>query len=85
MPTPLPPKVKAALIQAVAAVLLALSASAALADAADRDYPDNPIMAEQYFHDHAAERPAASGQTGPAMLKSTPARTSTATGKKRHQ
>ncbi|MDQ0392711.1 hypothetical protein [Labrys monachus] len=38
----------------LAAILLALSASSALADAADRNYPDNPILAEHYFYAHQA-------------------------------
>jgi hypothetical protein len=58
------------ILSSIAAVAFALSASAAFADAADRDFPDNPILAEQYFHDHQApaRQTAATEQAGPAKI-----------------
>jgi hypothetical protein len=47
--------VKVMAIPLVTAILLAVSAATAFADAADQDFPDNPIVAEHYFYTHMAQ------------------------------
>jgi len=61
---------RAMTIPLVTAILIAFSASAAFADAGDRGFPDNPIMAEQYFYDHQvqAEPEVATGQETPIFV-----------------
>ncbi|MDQ0396248.1 hypothetical protein [Labrys monachus] len=67
---------KALAIPLLTAVVLVASASAAFADAADRDYPDNPIMAERFFDSHRApaEQGVAAGQGRPFFARAKPAK-----------
>ncbi|MDQ0392713.1 hypothetical protein [Labrys monachus] len=54
------------LVGTLVSLALPLSSSLAWADAADRDFPDNPILAEQYYYSHKAALAAAAAARTPA-------------------
>ena len=59
---------KKIVLSSIAAVAFVMSASTAFADAGDRDFPDNPILAEQYFYSHRSQQDASAEQVRPSRM-----------------
>jgi hypothetical protein len=67
-PGPEEETMKKIVLSSIAAVAFVLSASTAFADAGDRDFSDNPILAEQYFYSHRSQQDASAEQARPPRM-----------------